>query len=306
MPTRSTRSRRPTATGRGSRATSATTASTTAPRSSTIRRSALGGCGNSQMGPEKRWEFRDDLGWTMELGGVAPVEGRRRLQRASRSAATTSGRRSGTWTFPRDAEYNVNDRTTYPTQWVEHAADLRARSRSSTSRPTCRTTGRSPSALTLNLGLRYDVQFGSYNEDLDDLLGRIGEQAGPDVRDLPAADSVPSRARTRAATATTSGRASALAWDVDRRRPDQRPRRLRPVLREHAHAAELRRAHVAAEPADHHQQPELPGCAAGPLARPVRLDRAAQHHRDGQRQRQRLRPSVQHRRVAHGRARISA
>ena len=25
----------------------------------------LGGCGNSQMGPERRWEFRDDLGWTV-------------------------------------------------------------------------------------------------------------------------------------------------------------------------------------------------------------------------------------------------
>jgi hypothetical protein len=27
---------------------------------------ALGGCGNSQMGPERRWQFKDDLGWLLE------------------------------------------------------------------------------------------------------------------------------------------------------------------------------------------------------------------------------------------------
>jgi hypothetical protein len=39
--------------------------------------------------------------------------------------------------------------------------------------------------VTLNLGLRYDVQFGSYNEDLDDLLGRIGEELGPQFATYP-------------------------------------------------------------------------------------------------------------------------
>ena len=32
--------------------------------------------------------------------------------------ATTSARRSASWTFPRDAEYNANEPTTYPTQWI--------------------------------------------------------------------------------------------------------------------------------------------------------------------------------------------
>ena len=41
----------------------------------------LGGCGNSQMGPEKRWQFRDDLGWMIGDRRNAPVEGRRRPQR---------------------------------------------------------------------------------------------------------------------------------------------------------------------------------------------------------------------------------
>ena len=143
----------------------------------------LGGCGNSQMGPEKRWEFRDDLGWTMELGGMHQWKTGVDLSVIS-FRGDNLGSPLGTWTFPRDAEYNVNDRSTYPTQWVS----------------TLPTYGEIPvkhfatyvqddwqiaSGLTLNMGLRYDVQFGSYNEDLDDLLGRIGEQLGPTFATYP-------------------------------------------------------------------------------------------------------------------------
>ena len=33
--------------------------------------------------------------------------------------------------------------------------------------------------VTVNLGLRYDRQLGSYNEDLSQLLGDIGDKLGP-------------------------------------------------------------------------------------------------------------------------------
>ena len=138
---------------------------------------ALGGCGNSQMGPEKRWQFRDDLGWTIELGGSHQCKTGVDLSVIS-FRGDNLGSPLGTWTFPRDAEYNANDRTTYPTQWtstlptfgeipVKHFATY------------VQDDWQIARALTLNLGLRYDVQFGSYNEDLDDLLGRIGDKLGP-------------------------------------------------------------------------------------------------------------------------------
>jgi hypothetical protein len=143
----------------------------------------LGGCGNSQMGPEKRWQFKDDLGWMMELGGSHQWKAGVDLSVIS-FRGDNMGSPLGSWTFPRDAEYNAADPSTFPTQWVS----------------TLPTYGEIPvkhfatyvqddwqiaPSLTLNLGLRYDIQFGSYNEDLDDLLGRIGEQLGPSFATFP-------------------------------------------------------------------------------------------------------------------------
>jgi hypothetical protein len=141
----------------------------------------LGGCGNSQMGPEKRVQIRDDFSWMM---------GTSHQWKAGADFSIISfrgdnlGSPLGSWTFPRDAEFNANDPTTFPTQWIS----------------TLPTYGEIPvkhfatyiqddwqiaRSLTLNLGLRYDVQFGSYNEDLDDLLGRIGDKLGPQFAQYP-------------------------------------------------------------------------------------------------------------------------
>ena len=131
-------------------------------------------------------------------------------------------------------------------------------SRSSTSRPTCRTTGSCASGLTLNLGLRYDVQFGSFNEDVPDLLARIEDKLGPAFGSSRFA--VPFHARRRSrGDRNNFGPRVGVAWDVVGDGAHQRPCRLRPVLRQHAHAAELRRADLAAGAKHHHQQPELPG-----------------------------------------------
>jgi outer membrane receptor protein involved in Fe transport len=204
---------------------------------------ALGGCGNSQMGPERRWQVKDDLGWTMEMGGTHQWKVGVDFSLIS-FRGDNLGSPLGSWTFPRDAEYDVNDRTTYPTQWTSTLptfAEIPVKHVATYLQDDWQLARR----LTLNLGLRYDVQFGSYNEDLDDLLSRIGEQLGPSFATFPLPIPFHEGADSRG-DRNNFGPRVGLA------------RRLRAVLRQHAHAAELRRAHVAAGPSNHHQQPELP------------------------------------------------
>ena len=78
----------------------------------------VGGCGNAQMGPESRWELKDDFSYLMQRWGGThqwktgvdfssiPFEG------------DNIGSPLGSWTFPRDAPYNAADPTTYPTQYT--------------------------------------------------------------------------------------------------------------------------------------------------------------------------------------------
>jgi outer membrane receptor protein involved in Fe transport len=169
----------------------------------------LGGCGNSQMGPEKRWQFRDDFSWTMNRGGfhqwktgvdVSILDFR----------SDNLGSPLGTWTFPRDAFYDPNDRTTWPTQWVNSLP----------------TYGKVPvrhfavylqddwqlgGNVTLNLGLRYDRQIGNFNEDLDKLFGYIEEKLGPGFRyplPIPFHDGI-----DRRGDANNFGPRAGFAWD---------------------------------------------------------------------------------------------
>ena len=143
----------------------------------------LGGCGNSQMGPEKRWQFKDDLGWMMELGGTHQWKAGVDLSVIS-FRGDNLGSPLGTWTFPRDAVYNAADPSTFPTQWVSTLptyGEIPVKHFATYLQDDWQLAG----SLTLNLGLRYDIQFGSYNEDLTDLLGRIGEQLGPSFATFP-------------------------------------------------------------------------------------------------------------------------
>lgn len=135
----------------------------------------LGGCGNSQMGPEKRFEMRDEFSYStgkhsIKVGADGSLVNFR---------FDNLGSPLGSWTFPRDVPYNAADPTTFPTQYTN-------------SLPTYGETpikvmglfiqdDWSPKAgLTFNLGLRYDRQFGSYNENLPDLLARIQAKLGRD------------------------------------------------------------------------------------------------------------------------------
>src|SRR3989441_542041 len=139
----------------------------------------IGGCGNSQMGPESRWQVKNDFSYLVPEWG-----GQHQLKVGADFSYVpfqfdNMGSPLGSWTFPKDTPYNANDPTTYPTQYTNSLPQY----------------GNTPTkhfsvyvqddweparGLTFNVGLRYDVQIGSFNEDLAGLLGRIQEKLGRD------------------------------------------------------------------------------------------------------------------------------
>ncbi|MEO5897071.1 MAG: carboxypeptidase regulatory-like domain-containing protein [Vicinamibacterales bacterium] len=140
----------------------------------------LGGCGNSQMGPEKRFEVRDDFSVT---------RGRHQWKTGVDLSvisfqSDSLGSPLGTWTMPRDAEYNAADPTTFPTQWSNSLptfAEIPVKHFSAYVQDDWQILRN----VTMNLGVRYDVQFGSFNEDLPDMLGRIADKLGPTFGQYP-------------------------------------------------------------------------------------------------------------------------
>jgi hypothetical protein len=139
----------------------------------------IGGCGNSQMGPEGRWQFKNDFAYLMptRLGQHQWKVGVDYNYVTFR--ADTLGSPLGSWTFPKDAPFNAADPTTYPTQYTNSLptyADI----------PVTHISGyiqddwRVSRTVTVNAGLRYDRQIGVFNEDIPDLLSRIEDQLGRD------------------------------------------------------------------------------------------------------------------------------
>jgi outer membrane receptor protein involved in Fe transport len=168
----------------------------------------LGGCGNSQMGPEKRIQVRNDFTFTrgahqFKTGGDISFISFR---------SDSLGSPLGTWTMPRDAEYNPADSSTFPTQWTNSLptfAEIPVKHFSTYLQDDWRLHNN----LTLNLGLRYDLQSGSFNEDLSGLLGRIGEQLGPEFAEFPIPVPFHEGADSRGDRNNFGPRAG-FAWDV--------------------------------------------------------------------------------------------
>ena len=139
----------------------------------------VGGCGNAQMGPEARWELKDDFSYLMRrFGGThqwkmgfdfsyVPFEG------------DNTGSPQGSWTFPKDVPYDVNDRTTWPTQYT-NTLPTYANIPVKIFAGYVQDDWQASSGLTFNIGLRYDVQLGSFNEDIPDLLSKIQDKLGRD------------------------------------------------------------------------------------------------------------------------------
>jgi len=139
----------------------------------------VGGCGNAQMGPEHRWQLKDDFSYLMRaLGGrhqwkagfdlsYIPFEG------------DNTGSPLGSWTFPRDTPYNAADLTTFPTQYT-NSLPTYADIPTTTYAVYVQDDWEVGTGVTVNLGLRYDRQLGSFNEDVPDLLSRIQDKLGRD------------------------------------------------------------------------------------------------------------------------------
>jgi hypothetical protein len=140
---------------------------------------AVGGCGNSQMGPETRFQIKDDFSYL-----VPDWAGQHQFKLGADFSYIpfqfdNMGSPLGSWTFPRDVPYDANDRTTWPTQYTNTLptyGDIPVKHFSFYVQDDWQVAR----GLTFNIGLRYDRQMGAFNEDVDDLLGRIQDKLGRD------------------------------------------------------------------------------------------------------------------------------
>jgi Carboxypeptidase regulatory-like domain len=171
----------------------------------------VGGCGNAQMGPESRWEVKDDFSYLMRSWGgshqwkmgvdysYVPFE------------ADLTNSPLGSWTFPKDAVYNVNDPSTYPTSY-NNSLPTYANIPTKTFAGYIQDDWQATSGLTFNLGLRYDLQKGSFNEDLPGLLSSIQSKLGRDGS-LPLDVSVVTQPQSGRGDINNFGPRVGMAWD---------------------------------------------------------------------------------------------
>jgi hypothetical protein len=171
----------------------------------------VGGCGNAQMGPESRWELKDDFSYLMHRWGGShqwkvgadfssiPFEG------------DNTGSPLGSWTFPKDTPYNAADPSTYPTSYT-NSLPTYANIPTKTFAAYVQDDWQVRNGLTLNLGLRYDLQEGSFNEDVPGLLASIQSKLGRDGS-FPLDVSVVKQPQPGRGDYNNFGPRIGLAWD---------------------------------------------------------------------------------------------
>ena len=125
-----------------------------------------GSC-NDQMGPETRWQFKDDFTWfTQGPGGDHQVKFGVDYNWIDFEADST-GRYNGRFTFDTNEPFDPNNPETFPIQYRQrqpvydrvpvHHFSIYTQDDLTSDR------------LTVNLGLRYDLQVGTFNEDIQDI-----------------------------------------------------------------------------------------------------------------------------------------
>lgn len=171
----------------------------------------LGGCGNAQMGPEYRYQLKDDFSRLMQgWGGThqwkagvdysyIPFEG------------DLTNSPFGSWTFPKDAVYNPNDSTTFPTAYTESLPTY-ANIPTHTFAFYMQDDWKAREGLTFNLGLRYDLQKGSFNEDIPGLLAKIQDKLGRNGS-FPVDPSVVTQPKSGRGDFNNLGPRVGVAWD---------------------------------------------------------------------------------------------
>ena len=171
----------------------------------------VGGCGNAQMGPEHRYQVKDDfsrlmIGW----GGTHQWK-----MGADYSHIPFEGDNTqsplGSWTFPKDTPYNAADPSTYPTQYTQSLPTY-ANIPTSTFATYLQDDWKVRDGLTLNLGVRYDLQKGSFNEDLPGLLAKIQDKLGRGGS-FPVDPSVVAQPKSGRGDFNNFGPRVGLAWD---------------------------------------------------------------------------------------------
>jgi hypothetical protein len=171
----------------------------------------VGGCGNAQMGPEGRWELKDDFSYLMRaFGGThqwkmgfdfsyIPFEG------------DNTGSPLGSWTFPKDVAYDANDRTTWPTLYT-NSLPTYANIPVKVYAGYLQDDWQAADGLTFNLGIRYDLQVGSFNEDVPGLLAKIQDKLGRDGS-FPFDVSIFPQSRATRGDHNNFGPRVGVAWD---------------------------------------------------------------------------------------------
>ena len=171
----------------------------------------VGGCGNAQMGPEHRYQVKDDFSHLMQAWGGAhqwkmgfdvsyiPFEG------------DGTGSPLGSWSFPKDAPFNAADPSTFPTQYT-NSLPTYANVPTTTMAAYLQDDWRVRDGLTLNLGLRYDLQKGSFNEDIPDLLAKIQDKLGRNGS-FPVDPSVIAQPKSGRGDFNNLGPRIGFAWD---------------------------------------------------------------------------------------------
>jgi hypothetical protein len=143
----------------------------------------IGNC-NSQMGPESRWEVKDDFSYALpNFAGRHQFKTGVDFSYIPFGYDNTNGY-AGQWTFPKDQPYNASDPTTWPTQYTQSLPQYGFVPVKHLSLYV-QDDWELASNLTLNLGLRYDAQPGAFDEDLAGTLANIGQKLGPQFAQYP-------------------------------------------------------------------------------------------------------------------------
>lgn len=137
-----------------------------------------GSC-NLQMGPEHRYEFRDDFSLFVSGAGASShdFKGGFDVSIVPFEADTGGQQMRGTWVFPSDRPFDPNDPSTFPITYSQARAAATKITVNHIS-PYIQDDWSPSNKLTFNIGLRYDLQDNSFNEN-------IASEARLQGRDIP-------------------------------------------------------------------------------------------------------------------------